>query len=61
MIQDEELMERLLPEVFSLIKDQERMNHMKSALKVMAKPGAAKTIAQELISLAGYKKGGDQK
>jgi len=35
---------------------------MKSALKEMAKPGAAKTIAQELIFLAGSKEeGGDQK
>jgi UDP-N-acetylglucosamine:LPS N-acetylglucosamine transferase len=62
MIRDEELKERLLPEVLSLIRDQERLDRMKSALKDMAKPGAAKTIAQALISLAGIKEeGGDQK
>ena len=62
MIRDEELKDRLLPEVLSLIRDQERLDRMKSALKEMAKPGAAKTIAQELISLAGSKEeGGDQK
>ena len=62
IIRDEELKDRLLPEVLSLIRDQERLDRMKSALKEMAKPGAAKTIAQELISLAGSKEeGGDQK
>ena len=59
MIRDEELKERLLPEVLSLIRDQERLDRMRSVLKEMAKPGAAKTIAQALISLAGSKEGGD--
>jgi len=61
MIRDEELKERLLPTVLSLIRNPERLNQMKSALKDMAKPEAAKMIARELITLAGNKEGGDQK
>jgi UDP-N-acetylglucosamine:LPS N-acetylglucosamine transferase len=61
MIRDEELKERLLPEVLSLIRDQERLDRMKSALKKMAKPGAAKMIAEELISLSSIEEGGDQR
>ncbi len=60
MVRDEDLEERLLPEVLSLIRDPERLNKMKIALKRMAKPGAAETIARELISLAGDTEGGNQ-
>jgi len=60
MIQDEELKERLLVEVLSLINNQERLDRMRSALRKMAKPEAAKTIAKELIGLANTKEGGDQ-
>lgn len=61
MIRDEDLHERLLPEVLALVRDQERLDRMRSALKKMAKPEAAKTIAKELINLAGRDEGGDQK
>jgi len=61
LIQDEELQERLLPEVLSLLRDQKKLDQMKSALNKMAKPGAAKMIAEELISLSGIEEGGDQR
>ena len=61
MIRDEDLQERLLPEVLALVRDQERLDRMRTALKKMAKPEAAKTIARELINLAGSDEGGDQK
>jgi len=61
MIRDEDLQERLLPEVLALINDQERLDRMRSALKKMAKPEAAKTIARELINLAASNQGGDQR
>jgi UDP-N-acetylglucosamine--N-acetylmuramyl-(pentapeptide) pyrophosphoryl-undecaprenol N-acetylglucosamine transferase len=59
-VRDEELQDRLLTEVLSLIDDQERLERMKSALREMAKPAAAETIARELVALAGIEKGGDQ-
>ena len=61
MIRDEDLQERLLPEVLALIRDQGRLDRMRSALKKMAKPDAAKAIAKELINLAACNKGGGQK
>jgi len=61
MVRDEDLQERLLPEVLALIRDQGRLDRMRSALKKMAKPDAAKAIAKELINLAGCNKGGAQK
>ena len=60
LVRDEELQDRLLPEVLSLIDDQEQLKSMRSALKEMAKPAAAKIIARELVALAGIGKGGDQ-
>jgi UDP-N-acetylglucosamine--N-acetylmuramyl-(pentapeptide) pyrophosphoryl-undecaprenol N-acetylglucosamine transferase len=60
MIQDEDLNEKLLPEVLSLIHDGERLNQMKAALREMARPGAAKMIANKLLALAGNTAGGPQ-
>jgi len=60
MIQDEDLMEKLLPEVLSLIHDGERLGRMKAALREMANPGAAKMIANKLLTLAGKTTGGRQ-
>lgn len=61
LIQDEDLQKRLLPEVLLLLKDQKKLDRMKSALIKMAKPGAARMIAEELISLSGIEEGRDLK
>ena len=60
LVKDEDLEERLLPEILSLIRDRERLEKMKTALRKMAKPNAAETLARELISLAGNTEGGTQ-
>jgi len=62
IIRDEELKNRLLPEILSLIRDRERLNKMKNALRSMAKSDAAEAIAKELMALAdGSKEGGNQR
>lgn len=58
IIQDEDLPERLLPEIQSLMGDPSRREEMKAALKVMARPDAARQIAKLLLNLSEKKRGG---
>ncbi|MCJ7714986.1 MAG: undecaprenyldiphospho-muramoylpentapeptide beta-N-acetylglucosaminyltransferase [Anaerolineales bacterium] len=58
LVDDEELTEKLLPTVLKLIRNPEQLDLMRSALKAMAQPEAAKTIARELINLAEESGGG---
>ncbi len=58
IIADEDLPEQLLPRVQAIINDQQQLMKMGSAMKALAQPKAAETIAQLLLSLAGNAKGG---
>jgi UDP-N-acetylglucosamine--N-acetylmuramyl-(pentapeptide) pyrophosphoryl-undecaprenol N-acetylglucosamine transferase len=58
IIADEDLPGQLLPQVQAIFNDQEKLMKMGSAMKALAQPKAAETIAQLLLSLAGNAKGG---
>lgn len=58
IIADEDLSEQLLPRVQAIINDQQQLMKMGSAMKALAQPKAAETIAQLLLSLAGTAKEG---
>jgi UDP-N-acetylglucosamine--N-acetylmuramyl-(pentapeptide) pyrophosphoryl-undecaprenol N-acetylglucosamine transferase len=58
IIADEDLSEQLLPRVQAIINDQQQLMKMGSAMKALAQPKAAETIAQLLLSLAGNAKEG---
>jgi len=58
IIADEDLPGQLLPRVQAIFNDQEKLMKMGSAMKALAQPKAAETIAQLLLSLAGNAKGG---
>jgi UDP-N-acetylglucosamine--N-acetylmuramyl-(pentapeptide) pyrophosphoryl-undecaprenol N-acetylglucosamine transferase len=60
IINDEELTEKLLPTVRSLINDRDMLERMREEMDSLAKPDAAKTIARELVVLAGNKMGGSR-
>lgn len=55
VIDDQELQDRILPMVQDLIRDRERREKMKSAMKSLAQPNAAESIGQLLLDLAGHK------
>lgn len=52
IIQDDDLPDRLLPEVRRLIADRSDLENMRSAMRAMATPQAAKAIASQIIDLA---------
>ena len=58
IIADEDLPDQLLPGIQTIFGDQERLATMRSAMKALAQPKAAETIAQQLLSLASNAKGG---
>jgi UDP-N-acetylglucosamine--N-acetylmuramyl-(pentapeptide) pyrophosphoryl-undecaprenol N-acetylglucosamine transferase len=58
IIQDEDLGEDLLNSIQGLIRDQEALLMMGSAMKKLAKPNAAAEIAKHLLSMAGNADGG---
>ncbi|MCJ7733181.1 MAG: UDP-N-acetylglucosamine--N-acetylmuramyl-(pentapeptide) pyrophosphoryl-undecaprenol N-acetylglucosamine transferase [Anaerolineales bacterium] len=58
VIKDGELSEKLLPTVMDLIRNRGELDFMKSAMKKLARPQAAETIARELIKLVGNPGGG---
>ncbi|MGB2965591.1 MAG: undecaprenyldiphospho-muramoylpentapeptide beta-N-acetylglucosaminyltransferase [Anaerolineales bacterium] len=58
IIEDQNLTDQLLSRVQELIRDQEQLSIMGSAMKVLAQPKAAERIAQMLLSLAENAKGG---
>ena len=58
IIQDEELGDELLKNIQGLIRDQETLSMMGSAMKKLAKPTAAIEIAKQLLMLAGSAEGG---
>jgi UDP-N-acetylglucosamine--N-acetylmuramyl-(pentapeptide) pyrophosphoryl-undecaprenol N-acetylglucosamine transferase len=60
LIRDGDLTEKLLSEIQSLVRDREKREEMRVALRKLAQPEAAKTIARQLISMAEGDTGGDQ-
>ena len=58
IIEDQNLTDQLLSCVQELIRDQEQLSIMGSAMKALAQPKAAERIAQMLLSLAENAKGG---
>ena len=58
IIQDEALGDELLKNIQGLMRDQETLSMMGSAMKKLAKPNAAVEIAKQLLALAGNAKGG---
>ncbi len=58
IVKDEDLPDKLLPEVQSLIHDQGRLRAMRAALRELAEPDAAGLIARELLDLAAKDQGG---
>lgn len=58
IINDEDLNEKLLPRIKALINNQVELSRMRSKMEILAQPEAAKTIAQQLLSLAEIASGG---
>jgi undecaprenyldiphospho-muramoylpentapeptide beta-N-acetylglucosaminyltransferase len=58
IIQDEDLEDGLLKNIQGLMRDQEALSMMGSAMKKLAKPYAAVEIAKQLLILAGNAEGG---
>ncbi len=58
IVNDEDLPERLLPEIKTLMSDPERRHDMQLALRGMARPDAANRIGQVLLDLAEDRRGG---
>ncbi|MEM6647641.1 MAG: undecaprenyldiphospho-muramoylpentapeptide beta-N-acetylglucosaminyltransferase [Bacteroidota bacterium] len=54
LVRDDELDARLVAEVHDLLADAERRATMRHALSTLARPGAADTIAREVLALAGW-------
>ncbi len=50
MVEDEELPEKLLPTILQCIRDKNQLNQMKTAMKRLAKPDAARMIVEKIIS-----------
>lgn len=53
MVRDEELPDRLLPVVRSLLHDHRRLEEMRRVMLSLARPDAPQAIAEMLLSLAG--------
>ena len=60
LIRDEDLSQKLLSEIRSLMGNEEKLEEMKAALRQLAQPDAANTIARQLFSMAGQGAGGDK-
>ena len=60
LVRDEELSNKLLSEIQSLMNNLEKREAMKAVLRQLARPDAAKVIAYQLLSMAGHTSGGDQ-
>jgi UDP-N-acetylglucosamine--N-acetylmuramyl-(pentapeptide) pyrophosphoryl-undecaprenol N-acetylglucosamine transferase len=60
LIRDEDLPQKLLSEIRSLLNDDGKLSDMRKALRQLAKPDAADKIAQLLIKTAGLNEGGDK-
>jgi UDP-N-acetylglucosamine--N-acetylmuramyl-(pentapeptide) pyrophosphoryl-undecaprenol N-acetylglucosamine transferase len=60
LIQDADLNEELYDRIQLLMKDPQKLSQMRDAMKRLAKPDAARTIAERLFSLAGYIPGGEK-
>jgi len=61
LIRDEDLAEKLLPEIQSLVRNGEKRKAMRAALRQLARPDAAKKIARQLFNMANQAAGGDKK
>jgi len=59
IINDEDLIEKLLPRINALINNRVELSRMKSNMEILAQPEAAETIAQQLLSLAEITSGGN--
>jgi UDP-N-acetylglucosamine--N-acetylmuramyl-(pentapeptide) pyrophosphoryl-undecaprenol N-acetylglucosamine transferase len=59
IINDEDLDEKLLPRINALFNNQVELSRMRSNMEILAQPGAAETIAQQLLSLAEIASGGN--
>jgi undecaprenyldiphospho-muramoylpentapeptide beta-N-acetylglucosaminyltransferase len=53
-IRDEALGDELLPTIFKLLEDPERLRKMGEAAKLSAKPAASRVIAREIERVAGF-------
>ena len=60
LIRDEDLAEKLLPEIRFLVRDGEKREAMRAALRQLARPDAAKKIARQLFNMADEATGGDK-
>jgi undecaprenyldiphospho-muramoylpentapeptide beta-N-acetylglucosaminyltransferase len=60
LIGDDELSLKLLSEIQSLIRNREKREEMKAALRQLARPDAAKTIGLQLLSMAGHDSRGEK-
>ena len=61
LVRDEDLSGKLMSEVLSLVRDGEKREAMRSSLRQLAQPDAAKKIARQLFSMAGHSVGGEKK
>jgi UDP-N-acetylglucosamine--N-acetylmuramyl-(pentapeptide) pyrophosphoryl-undecaprenol N-acetylglucosamine transferase len=59
LLRDEDLAERLNIEIQSLMRDEGKRREMRTALRQLAQPDAAKNIAHQLFRMAEYGTGGD--
>jgi UDP-N-acetylglucosamine--N-acetylmuramyl-(pentapeptide) pyrophosphoryl-undecaprenol N-acetylglucosamine transferase len=58
IIEDEKLNDQLLSRVIGLINNPEKLDEMKTALRKLAQPDAARVIAEELLDLGTKQPGG---
>jgi UDP-N-acetylglucosamine--N-acetylmuramyl-(pentapeptide) pyrophosphoryl-undecaprenol N-acetylglucosamine transferase len=58
LLRDEDLPERLSLEIKSLMRDEEKRMEMRTVLRQLAQPDAAKNIARQLIGMAQQGAGG---
>ena len=61
LIRDEDLSQNLLSAIRSLIKNEKKLESMRSALRGMARPAAAQIIARQLITMVGNTGGGEKR
>lgn len=57
VLDEEELLEKLLPTLLGLLADETKRQQMAEAARRLAQPQAAKKLSIELMKLAGYSKG----
>ncbi len=61
LVRDEDLSRKLMSEILSLVRDGGKREAMRSSLRQLAQPEAAKIIARQLFSMAGHSAGGETK